>query len=87
MAASGGSFSSMVGPPRLTYPTTSASSEVPSDMPGLPTEDAEVDILPFALDADAMPPSPHPPVPLRASLLSPSGDACSCGVGLHFCSL
>ena len=40
------------------------------------TEDAEAELLPFALDSDAMPASPQPLAPLRAragSALSPAG--------------
>ena len=66
MAASGGSFSSAVGPPRLTYP--GSGSGEPAELAALPSEEAEADVLPFALDADAVPASPHPPVPLRMSL-------------------
>lgn len=66
VAASGGSFSSAVGPPRLTYPGSGSGD--PAELAALPSEEAEADVLPFALDADAMPASPHPPVPLRMSL-------------------
>lgn len=66
VAASGGSFSSAVGPPRLTYPGSGSGD--PAELAALPGEEAEADVLPFALDADAVPASPHPPVPLRMSL-------------------
>ena len=63
------------GPPRLTYPVSlpSEHAELPSSSA---TEDAEGELLPFALDGDAIPASPQPLAPLRArtaSGLSPSG--------------
>ncbi|CAL8463986.1 g3521 [Coccomyxa elongata] len=66
VGASGGSFSSAVGPPRLTYPGSGSGD--PAELAALPSDEAEADVLPFALDADAVPASPHPPVPLRMSL-------------------
>ena len=61
------------GPPRLTYPVTSGQA---LDLPELPshsaTEDAETEMLPFALDSDAMPASPQPLAPVRAR--AGSGD-------------
>ena len=55
------------GPPRLTYPVSSGQA---LDLPELPshnaTEDAETEMLPFALDGDAMPASPQPLAPARA---------------------
>ena len=55
------------GPPRLTYPVTAGQA---LDLPELPshsaTEDAETEMLPFALDSDAMPASPQPLAPVRA---------------------
>ena len=67
VAASGGSFSSAIGPPRLTYHSCGSTGD-PAELAALPSEEAEADVLPFALDADAVPASPQPPVPLRMSL-------------------
>ena len=68
------------GPPRLTYPVNLSSehAELPSHSA---TEDAEGELLPFALDGDAIPASPQPLAPLRArtaSGLSPSGETPLC---------
>ena len=68
------------GPPRLTYPVSLPleHAELPSHSA---TEDAEGELLPFALDGDAIPASPQPLAPLRArtaSGLSPSGEIPLC---------
>ena len=67
------------GPPRLTYPVSSGQA---LDLPELPshsaTEDAETEMLPFALDSDAMPASPQPLAPVRAragSGIPPAGPS------------
>ena len=64
------------GPPRLTYPVSGQVLDQ-ADLPShSATEDAETELLPFALDSDAMPASPQPLAPLRArtgSGLSPAG--------------
>jgi len=73
---SGTGFTVGSGPPRLTYPVSGQASDHP-DLPShSATEDAEGELLPFALDSDATPASPQPLAPLRArasSGLSPAG--------------
>ena len=67
------------GPPRLTYPVSLPSEH--AELPSHSGEDAEGELLPFALDGDVIPASPQSLAPLRArtaSGLSPSGEMPLC---------